>query len=112
MAKISLAKLDLAALLKFRDDVGVALRQKARELEGQLERLGGEVVGMGRGGRRGSPLRGQKVAPKYGTQNWRHVGRPWCKTRWLVARIKEGKKALGLSNWDRKESSQAGQETP
>jgi DNA-binding protein H-NS len=92
MAKISLAKLDVAALLKLRDDVSTALSRRAHELESQLARLGADVGGRGRRGGVSS-LKGVKVAPKYRDPK---TGDTWAgrgaKPRWLVARIKEGKK--------------------
>jgi DNA-binding protein H-NS len=93
MAKISLAKLEVAALLKLRDDVSTALSRRAHELEGQLARLGADVGGRGRRGGQVSSLKGLKVAPKYRDPK---TGDTWAgrgaKPRWLVARIKEGKK--------------------
>jgi DNA-binding protein H-NS len=93
MPKISLERLDVAALLKLRDDVGAALSRKAHELEGQLARLGEDVVGRGRRSRRTSVMKGRKVAPKYRDAA---TGETWAgrgaRPRWLVARIKEGKK--------------------
>jgi DNA-binding protein H-NS len=93
MAKISLAKLDVPALLKLRDDVGTALRQKSHELESQLAKLGEDVSWRGRGGRRAGAMKGLKVAPKYRDSE---TGETWAgrgaRPRWLVARIKEGKK--------------------
>jgi hypothetical protein len=47
MAKISLAKLDVPALLKLRDDVSTALTRRAHELEGQLARLGAKTWAEG-----------------------------------------------------------------
>jgi DNA-binding protein H-NS len=93
MAKISLAKLDVPALLKLRDDVSTALTRRAHELEGQLARLGEDVSRRGRRGGRVSSLKGVKVAPKYRDPK---TGDTWAgrgaRPRWLVARIKEGKK--------------------
>jgi DNA-binding protein H-NS len=93
MAKISLAKLDVAALLKLRDEVVAALSRKVHELEGQLARLGADVVSRGSRGRRAGTLKGRKVAPKYRDPA---TGETWAgrgaRPRWLVARLKEGKK--------------------
>jgi DNA-binding protein H-NS len=92
MAKISLARLDVPALLQLRDDVGAALKQRAHELESQLARLGEDAGGRSRRGGVSS-LKGVKVAPKYRDPA---TGNTWAgrgaKPRWLVARIKEGKK--------------------
>jgi DNA-binding protein H-NS len=93
MAKISLAKPDVNALLKLREDIGVVLSRKADELKGQLARLSTDVIGKSRRGSRASALRGRKVAPKYRDPA---TGDTWAgrgaKPRWLVARLKEGKK--------------------
>ena len=46
MAKPNLADMTVDALLKLRDDVGAALSRRAKELESQLSRLGGEENSM------------------------------------------------------------------
>jgi hypothetical protein len=61
MAKINLARLDVPALLKLRDEIEAVLGQKADELKSQLARLGADVVRKSRRGRV-SVLRGRKVA--------------------------------------------------
>jgi DNA-binding protein H-NS len=92
MAKINLARLDVPALLKLRDEIGAVLSQKADELKSQLARLGADMVGKNRRSRV-SALRGRKVAPKYRDPV---TGHTWAgrgaKPRWLVARLKEGRK--------------------
>jgi DNA-binding protein H-NS len=92
MAKINLARLDVPALLKLRDEIGAVLSQKADELKSQLARLGADMVGKNRRSRV-SALRGRKVAPKYRDpvtgDTWAGRG---AKPRWLVARLKEGRK--------------------
>jgi DNA-binding protein H-NS len=66
MAKPSrLASMSLEVLLKLRDDVNVALARKSDDLKSQLSRLGDDSVGSGRRGRRASPMKGRKIAPKY-----------------------------------------------
>ena len=94
MAKINLARLDVNALLWLRDDIGVILGRKADELKGQLARLGTDMVGK-RGSGRASALKGRTVAPKYRDPA---TGDTWAgrgaKPRWLVARLKTGKKLL------------------
>jgi DNA-binding protein H-NS len=86
MAKISLARLDVNALLKLRDDIGAMLSRRAQELKSQIAMLGGDVAGKGRRG-------GRKVAPKYRDPK---TGETWAgrgaRPRWLVARLKAGKK--------------------
>jgi DNA-binding protein H-NS len=93
MAKISLARLDVNALLKLRDDIGGVLSRKADELKSQIARLGRDLTGRGRIGRRLSATRGRKVAPKYRDAQ---TGQTWAgrgaRPRWLVARLKAGKK--------------------
>jgi DNA-binding protein H-NS len=82
MAKISLARLDVGALLKLRDDIGAILSRRADELKIQIARLGGDAVS-----------RGRKVPPKYRDPA---TGETWAgrgaRPRWLVARLKAGKK--------------------
>jgi len=55
----NLSRMSTDDLLKLRDEVTTALNQKASELRSQITRLGGDSA------RRGSPLKGHKVAPKY-----------------------------------------------
>lgn len=87
-----LASMSVEALLKLRDDIGDVLSRKADELKSQLSRLGGDVVGNGRRGRRISKMKGRKVAPKYRDPA---TGETWAgrgaRPRWLVARLKAGK---------------------
>jgi DNA-binding protein H-NS len=97
----SLASMSIDALVRLRDDVGSALSKRAGELRRQLSSLGGSGkrrkpgtdVGNGRRPRKGSKLRGRKVAPKY-----RHpkTGETWsgrgAMAGWLKAELKAGKK--------------------
>jgi DNA-binding protein H-NS len=87
-----LASMSVEALLKLRDDIGEVLSRKADELKSQLSRLGGEVVGNGRRGRRVSAMKGRKVPAKYRDPA---TGETWAgrgaRPRWLVARLKAGK---------------------
>jgi DNA-binding protein H-NS len=93
MAKISLARLDVNALLKLRDDIGGILSRKADELKSQIAKLGGDLMARGRIGRRLSATKGRKVAPKYRDSQ---TGQTWAgrgaRPRWLLARLKAGKK--------------------
>src|SRR5215471_1896061 len=96
MPKPNLASMSVDALLKLRDTIGTILGQRADELKSQLSRLGGEGGGNGRRGRRGrrvSAMKGRKVPPKYrdpaSGETWAGRG---AKPRWLVARLKAGKK--------------------
>lgn len=87
-----LASMSVEALLKLRDDIGQVLSRKADELQSQLSRLGGGLVGNGRRGRRISKMKGRKVAPKYRDPA---TGETWAgrgaRPRWLVAKLKAGK---------------------
>lgn len=93
----SLASLSIEALLKLRDDIGTALTKRASDMKQQLARLGGGAdgtdVGNGRRGRRkGGPLKGRKIAPKYrgpGGETWAGRG---ARPRWLADALKGGKK--------------------
>jgi len=91
----SLATLSIEALLKLRDDIGTALARRANDMKQQLARLGGAdgTDGNGRRGRRkGGPLKGRKIAPKYrgpGGETWAGRG---ARPRWLADALKGGKK--------------------
>ncbi len=66
----SLAKMSLEALIELRDNVTAAISDQAEGLKKQLASLTGNSGGNGRTpgrppGRRGSKLKGRKVAPKY-----------------------------------------------
>ncbi len=94
-----LGSLSLDALLRLRDDVGAALSKRAREIKQQLQSLGASARGAGadvgdgrRSRRRGGPLKGRKVPPKYrgpGGETWAGRG---ARPRWLVDALKSGKK--------------------
>ena len=91
MPKINLAAMSVDALLQLREDVGRALNSKVGDLQRQLAALGKDR-GSGRSARRGSALRGTKVAAKYrgpGGATWAGRG---AMPRWMAAAIKEGKK--------------------
>jgi DNA-binding protein H-NS len=90
MAKLSLANMEVEALLDLRKRVDGALAQRRTTLEKQLQELDGGVRGKGPAGV--SSLKGRKVAAKYrGPSGETWAGRG-AKPRWLVAAIKEGKK--------------------
>jgi DNA-binding protein H-NS len=98
MLKANLASMSVEALLKLRDDVGLALSHRAEELQQQLATLGdGGWVSSGKNARSkpgASSLKGRKVAPKY--RNPKNRSETWAgrgaMPRWLVAEIKKGKK--------------------
>ena len=97
MAATNLKSLDVEGLLSLRADIDKRLAQKRSELEQQLSRLGLESNGAGRprsawGGRRTSPMKGRKVAPKFrGPDGETWAGRG-ARPRWLSSLIKEGHK--------------------
>jgi DNA-binding protein H-NS len=92
MARTNLSSMSVETLLQLRDDIGRILSGKVSELQRQLGALGEDVgAGRGRGGRRASLMKGQKVAPKYrGPDGETWAGRG-AMPRWMAAAIKEGK---------------------
>jgi hypothetical protein len=50
MAKVSLTRMDVAALLKLRGDIDNQLKARRQQLEEQLSHLGAGRVGRGKGG--------------------------------------------------------------
>ena len=93
MAKASLSKLDVDALLKLRGDVDGQLSSRGRELEEQLSRLGMPQADLGKGRRRGTgPMRGRKVAIKYRDKSGNTWAGRGAQPRWLTAAIKAGAK--------------------
>ena len=93
MAKMSLSRLDVDALLKLRGDIDRQLSSHGRELEEQLSRLGMRPSGLG-SGRRGStsPMRGRKVAIKYRDKSGNTWAGRGAQPRWLTAALKAGAK--------------------
>jgi DNA-binding protein H-NS len=98
--KSSLATMTIDALIALRDNADRIIRTRAKSerkaLEKQLSRLSG-YVGMGaKPGRkkRGSSLKGRKVAPKY--RNPANKSETWAgrgvRPRWLQAALKDGHK--------------------
>jgi DNA-binding protein H-NS len=96
VAKINLSRMDVQALIDLRKQVEDTLVSQRATLERQLAAVGGYITSIGgkvgRGGGRGSALKGKKVAPKYrGPDGETWAGRG-ATPRWLKAAIKEGKK--------------------
>jgi hypothetical protein len=90
MPKTNLASMSIDALLTLRDDIGVVLSRRAKELEGQLSRLGHEIGSTRRG--RKSSLKGRKAAIKYrdrSGQTWAGRG---AQPVWLREKLKAGAK--------------------
>jgi len=89
--------MSVEVLLKMRDDIGHILSSKVETLQTQLAALGdgGWVARSTKSlsHRRGSALKGKKVAPKYRNPNNRSetwAGRG-AMPRWMAAQIKAGK---------------------
>ncbi len=90
MAKPNLANMSVDALLTLRTEVGDALSRRAKELEGQLSRLGGEI-----GSRRKirtSSLKGRKVAVKYRDRSGNTWAGRGAQPVWLRYKLKAGAK--------------------
>jgi DNA-binding protein H-NS len=93
MAKVSLSRMTVEALMDLRKRVEEMLLEHRAELQKQLGRMDALVGGrrvVARGGR--SVLKGGKVPPKYrGPSGETWAGRG-ARPRWLVDAIKGGKK--------------------
>jgi DNA-binding protein H-NS len=89
--------MNVDALLALRAEIDTHLADRRRDLEKQLSRLGvgggrAPVEGRAGRGRRGSSLKGIKVAPKYrGPEGETWAGRG-AQPRWLTALLKQGHK--------------------
>ena len=90
MAKPDLADMSVDALLKLRAEVGAALSRRAKELERQLSRLGGEVDSSGK--TRRSSLKGRKVAVKYRDKSGNTWAGRGAQPIWLRDKLKAGTK--------------------
>ena len=90
MANPNLANMSVDALLKLRVDVEAALSHRAKELERQLSRLGGEI-GSSRKTRRSS-LKGRKVAVKYRDKSGNTWAGRGAQPIWLRDKLKAGAK--------------------
>jgi DNA-binding protein H-NS len=88
MAKTSLASMSVDALLKLRDDIGATLSRRAKELEGQLLRLGLEVGSTRQAGK--SSLKGRKVAIKYRDRSGNTWAGRGAQPVWLREKLKAG----------------------
>jgi DNA-binding protein H-NS len=90
MATPNLANMSVDALLKLRADIGAALSRRAKELESQLSRLGGEI-GSRRKTRKSS-LKGRKVAVKYRDKSGNTWAGRGAQPVWLRDKLKAGAK--------------------
>jgi DNA-binding protein H-NS len=90
MAKATLTKMSVEALLDLRDEIGKVLSSRADQLKSQLSRLGGELGGR-RPDRR-SLAKGRRVPVKYRDR----AGNTWTGRGvhpvWLREKIKGGAK--------------------
>jgi DNA-binding protein H-NS len=90
MPKTSLASMSVDALLKLRDDIGVALSRRAKHLETQLARLGHGI--SARKERRGSALKGRKAPIKYQDRSGNTWAGRGAQPVWLREKLKAGAK--------------------
>ena len=90
MPNPNLTKMSVDALWKLRADVGAALSRRAKELESQLSRLGGEIGSRGK--TRKSSLKGRKVAVKYRDKSGNTWAGRGAQPIWLRDKLKAGAK--------------------
>jgi DNA-binding protein H-NS len=90
MAKPNLANMSVDGLLTLRTEVGDALSRRAKELESQLFRLGGEIGSRGK--TRKSSLKGRKVAVKYRDKSGNTWAGRGAQPIWLRDKLKAGAK--------------------
>ena len=90
MARTNLASMSVDALLKLRDDIGVALSRRAKELQDQLSLLGHEI-GSARQGRKSS-LKGRKAPIKYRDRSGNTWAGRGAQPVWLREKLKAGAK--------------------
>ena len=94
----NLAKLTIDALIGMRDEADRLIKTRAvserKALEKQLSRLTNYIGGKTSRKRKGSSLKGRRVAPKY--RNPANKSETWAgrgvRPRWLQAALKEGRK--------------------
>jgi DNA-binding protein H-NS len=96
MPKTSLASISVEALFKLRDGVAAALSQKAEALKKELRSLGEDYAEVGRiaiyGRKRGSSLKGRKVAIKYRDRSGNTWAGRGAQPVWLREKLKAGAK--------------------
>src|ERR1700741_2102064 len=90
MAKPNLTDMSVDTLLKLRTEVGDALSRRAKKLESQLSRLGGEIGSRGKN--RKSWLKGRKVAVKYRDKSGNTWAGRGAQPVWLRDKLKAGAK--------------------
>jgi len=86
MAKASLSRMNVEALMSLRDQIDKRLLERRAELEKELAALTGQAK------LKGKSLKGRKVPPKYRSRS----GETWAgrgvRPKWLVEALKKGKK--------------------
>jgi DNA-binding protein H-NS len=90
MAKVSLARMNVEALMNLRKQVDERLVELRTELEKQLAAITGQHRPKGKVA--SSSLKGRKVPPKYRSpkgETWAGRG---ARPKWLVAAMKKGRK--------------------
>jgi DNA-binding protein H-NS len=90
MAKVSLARMNVEALMNLRKQVDERLVELRTELEKQLAAITGQPRPKGKVA--SSSLKGRKVPPKYRSpkgETWAGRG---ARPKWLVAAMKKGRK--------------------
>ena len=96
MPKTSLASMSVEALFKLRDGVAAALGQKAEALKKELRSFGEDYAEVGRiaiyGRKRGSSLKGRKVAVKYRDRSGNTWAGRGAQPVWLREKLKAGSK--------------------
>src|SRR6266540_4330382 len=94
MAKASLSRMNVEALMSLRNQIDKRLLERRAELQEQLERMGAIAVVGGtrvvRGGR--SALKGRKVPPKYRSRSGETWAGRGARPKWMVEALKKGKK--------------------
>ena|SRR6266516_380652 len=90
MAKASLSRMNVEALMSLRDQIDKRLLECRSELEKQLAALSGQP--KGRSIRISSSLQGRKVPPKYRSPSGETWAGRGARPRWLVEALKKGKK--------------------
>jgi DNA-binding protein H-NS len=92
MAKASLSRMNVEALMSLRDQVDRRLLELRTELEKQLVAIAGQATLRGKVTVVGSSLKGRKVPPKYRSRS----GETWAgrgqRPKWMVEALKKGKK--------------------
>jgi DNA-binding protein H-NS len=87
----SLTSMSVEALVKLRDDIAGVLTTRAEDLRRQLSSLTG-TGSAERATRRGSKLKGRKVAPKYRDRSGNTWSGRGATPRWMKAAMKAGAK--------------------